>query len=129
MPFFRNALLPVLLAGLWVSLSEFVRNELLFKSFWVDHYRGLGLEFPSAPLNNALWGAWSFLFAALVLMISKKFSLVQTTVLAWLAGFGLMWIVTGNMGVLPFKILYAAVPLSFLETFVAAWICRRIGDR
>jgi hypothetical protein len=129
MTFFRKILIPVFLAGMWISFSEFFRNELLFKSFWVDHYRGMGLEFPSHPVNNALWGAWAFLFAALILIISKKFSLTHTTLLAWLAGFGLMWIVTGNMGVLPFQILYAAVPLSLLETFLAAWICQRMGDR
>ena len=129
MTFFRKTLVPVFMSGLWISFSEFVRNELLFKSFWVEHYRGLGLNFPSAPINNGLWGIWSFAFAATIFIISKKFSLAHTTLIAWLAGFGLMWIVTGNMGVLPFKILYAAVPLSLLETFVAAWICRRMGDR
>lgn len=128
MTFFKKTVAPVFLSGLWISFSEFVRNELLFKSFWVEHYRGLGLEFPSDPINNALWGIWSFGFAATIFIISKKFSLVHTTLIAWLAGFGLMWIVTGNLGVLPYKILYGAVPLSLLETFLAAWICRRMGE-
>jgi hypothetical protein len=30
--------------------------------------------------------------------------------------------VVGNMGVLPFNILYFAVPLSILEAFLAAFI-------
>jgi hypothetical protein len=125
---FRNTVLPVFSAGIWVSFSEFLRNELLFKSIWITHYQGLGLEFPAAAINNALWGVWSFVFGAVVLMISIKFNILHTTLIAWLAGFGLMWIVTWNMGVLPLKILPVAVPLSLLETFVAAWICRRMAS-
>jgi hypothetical protein len=37
-----------------------------------------------------------------------------------------MWLVTWNLGVLPLSILPIAVPLSLLETFVAALICRRL---
>jgi hypothetical protein len=46
----------VILAGLWISASEFFRNEILLKSIWVRHYHSLGLTFPSAPLNGAAWG-------------------------------------------------------------------------
>ena len=29
----------VLFAGIWINTSEFVRNELLLKSYWVEHYQ------------------------------------------------------------------------------------------
>ena len=122
MNYFKQTILPILLATVWISISEFVRNEFLLKSYWTDHYEKMGLVFPSEPVNGAIWGLWSLLFAIAIFIMLKKFTLGQTTFLAWLVGFVLMWVVTGNMGVLPYGILYFAVPLSLLEAFLAAWI-------
>lgn len=126
MIFSKKTVLSILLAAIWISISEFVRNELLLKSFWVEHYKTLGLVFPSEPINGAVWGLWSLLFAVAIFIISKKFSLVQTFLLAWFIGFVLMWVVIGNLGVLPFGVLVYAIPLSLLEAFVAVWIIKRL---
>jgi hypothetical protein len=107
---------------IWISVSEFVRNELLVKEYWTNHYLNLGLVFPSEPVNGAIWGVWSLLFAISIFIISKKFSLIQTTLLSWFVGFVLMWFVVGNMGVLPYGILIFAIPLSLLEAFLASFI-------
>jgi hypothetical protein len=127
MNFLKKTLTPILLATVWISLSEFARNEFLLKDHWVAHYEQLGLVFPSEPINGAMWGVWSLLFAIGIFIISKKFSLWETTGLAWLMGFVLMWVVTGNMMVLPFSILPFAIPLSALEAFLAAFIMHRLG--
>jgi hypothetical protein len=123
---FKKTVLPILLTTIWISISEFVRNELLLKSFWVEHYKELGLVFPSEPINGAVWGLWSLLFAISIFIISKKFSLIETTLLSWLVGFVLMWVVIGNLNVLPYGILLYAVPLSLLEAFVAAFIIKKL---
>ena len=127
MNFLKKTILPVLLATVWISLSEFVRNEILLKSYWTKHYESLGLVFPSEPINGAVWGLWSFLFAIAIFIISKKFNLLQTTFLSWFVGFVLMWLVIGNMGVLPDGLLYFAIPLSLLEAFVASLIIKKLG--
>jgi hypothetical protein len=126
MNFIKKTVIPILLATVWISLSEFVRNEFLVKSYWTNHYKSLGLVFPAEPINGAMWGLWSLLFAIAIFIIAKKFSLLQTTSLAWLVGFVLMWVVIGNLGVLPDGLLYIAVPLSLLEAFVAAFIIKKI---
>ena len=118
----KRIVLPVLIATIWISLSEFVRNEFLLKTYWTDHYESMGLIFPSEPINGAVWGIWSLVFAMFIYIISRKFSFWQTTFIAWLGGFVMMWLVVGNMAVLPFGILYFAVPLSILESFVAVLI-------
>ena len=123
--FLKKTIIPVLLATIWISISEFVRNEFLVKSLWVNHYQSLGLTFPSAPLNGAVWGLWSLLFAISIFIISKKFSLIETTLLSWLYGFVMMWVVIGNLNVLPEGLLIYAIPLSLLEAFVASWIVKR----
>jgi len=124
----KTSVLPILLATLWISISEFARNEWLLKSYWTDHYQSLDLVFPSEPINGAVWGIWSLLFAVAIFILSKKFTLLQTTLLAWFVGFVLMWVVTGNMGVLPQGILLWAIPLSLLEAFLAALIIRKLSN-
>ena len=126
---FKNIILPILLATIWISVSEFVRNEFLLKSYWTNHYSNMGLVFPSEPVNGAIWGLWSLLFATTIYLISRKFSLGQTTFISWFVGFVLMWVVTGNMGVLPYGILYFAVPLSMLEAFLASWIIVKLSKQ
>lgn len=123
----KKTILPILLSTIWISISEFVRNEFLFKSYWVDHYNSLGLVFPSEPINGAMWGVWSLVFAIVIFIVSKKFSLLQTFLLMWVVGFVMMWIVIGNMGVLPFSLLLFAVPLSLLEVLLAVIISKKLG--
>lgn len=120
----KKNMLPVLAATVWISISEFLRNELLLKSYWIRHYEKLGLVFPSEAVNGAIWGLWSLLLAILILILSRRFSLWHTTFVSWFAGFVLMWVVVWNLGVLPAGLLYLAVPLSLLEAFVAAYIIR-----
>lgn len=123
----KKTILPILLATIWISVSEFVRNELLAKSYWTDHYKSLGLVFPSNPINGAMWGLWSLLFAIAIFITSKKFSLLQTIFFSWFVGFVLMWVVIGNLGVLPYRLLYIAVPLSLLEAFIASLIIKKMS--
>jgi len=118
----KSVILPVLLATIWISISEFARNEFLVKSCWIEHYESMGLTFPSEPVNGAMWGLWSLLFAIVIFTLSRKFNFAGTCILSWVIGFVLMWVVIGNLGVLPFGILYVAVPLSMLEVVVAAVI-------
>jgi hypothetical protein len=127
MKLFKKTILPVFLATIWISISEFVRNEFIVKSFWTNHYHQLGLIFPSEPINGAIWGIWSLLFAISIFIIAKKFTLIQTTFLSWFMAFVMMWVVIGNLGVLPFGLLLYAIPLSILESFVAAWIIKKLS--
>ncbi len=116
----------ILAATVWISLSEFIRNEILFKSYWVTHYALLGLTFPDNPINGAVWGLWSFLFAIALSALFQRFSFIQTIFWGWFMAFVLMWVVIGNMNVLPYGLLVFAVPLSILEVFGAVWLIQRI---
>ena len=121
-----RSLLAVLLAGLWISTSEFLRNEVLLKQRWIDHFAGIGLVFPSEPLNDALWGAWSFVLAAVIVVLVRRTSLAVTVGVVWVLAFPLMWLVTWNLLVMPSGLLAVAVPWSLLEVGGAGWIARRV---
>ena len=123
----KYTILPILLATIWISVSEFVRNEYLVKSYWTKHYQDLGLTFPSEPINGAMWGIWSLLFAIVIYILAKKFTLLRTTILAWFIGFVMMWVVIGNLGVLPYGLLLYTIPLSILESFIAAFIIKKFS--
>ena len=122
----RN-IIAIILTGIWVNASEFFRNEVLLKTYWIDHYRSLGMTFPSEPLNGMIWVAWGFLFAIAIYLISRKFNLIQTTLISWFMAFVLMWVVTWNLNVLPSAILIYAVPLSLLEAFIGSYICIKMS--
>jgi hypothetical protein len=122
----KKVIFPILSATVWMSISEFARNQLILKSYWIGKYKSLGLTFPSELINGAVWGLWSFLFAITIFVISKKFSLLHTTLLSWFVGFVLMWTVTWNLGVLPNGILFIAAPLSLLESFLASFIIKKL---
>jgi hypothetical protein len=125
---FKN-ILSVVLATIWISISEFFRNEYLLKAFWIRHYKILGINFPSEPINGAIWGIWSLLFAIVIFIIAKKFSMTQTTFLSWFVAFVMMWVVIGNLGVLPYGLLLYAVPLSIIESFIATVIIMKFRER
>ena len=124
-----KSLISIFLAAIWISISEFTRNEFLLKSYWVSHYTGMGLVFPDEPMNGAMWGVWALVFSVLIYIIAVKFTLAETTFLSWCFGFVLMWLVIGNLGVLPFVILYAAVPISLLEAFIASLIIFKVNPK
>lgn len=122
----RKTILPVLSAGIWITVSEFARNEFLLKSYWIDHYTSLNLVFETLPVNGILWMAWSFILAYVIYSLLQHFSFLQTILLAWLSAFVMMWITIYNLQVLPLTLLVAAVPLSLVEVAVAGFIIKKI---
>jgi hypothetical protein len=127
MKIFKKILLPILVTGIWINLSETIRWELIIKSFWVESYEEIGLVFPTALWNNIMWLVWGFMMATVVFILSKKFNIIQTTLLSWSVVFVLLWLVLFNIEILPPGILLYNVPLSLLEVFVAAFICKRLS--
>jgi ABC-type multidrug transport system fused ATPase/permease subunit len=122
-----RSIMAIILMGIWVNASEFLRNQVLLKTYWVQHYQSLGMTFPAEPKNGLMWIAWGFLFAMAIYLISRKFNLIHTTLISWFVAFVLMWIVTWNLNVLPIAILIYAVPLSLLEAFIGSYICIKIS--
>ena len=121
-----RTVLAILIATVWISIHEFVRNQLVLADHWADHYTGLGLTFPSEPVNGAVWGIWALVLAIAIHFLARKGGLLETAAIAWTMGFVLMWLVIGNMSVLPFSILPVAVPWSMVEVLGAVYIIRKL---
>ncbi|MFY8020155.1 MAG: hypothetical protein ACOVP1_03110 [Bacteroidia bacterium] len=123
----KKTIIPIFVSGIWISISEFLRNQLFFKSYWLDHYLSLGMKFPEAPENGMIWGLWSMVYAAVLFVLMKRFTLQESFLLGWVIGFLMMWLVIGNLGVLPMNLLIFAIPLSLLETYLACLIIQKLS--
>ncbi len=85
--------------------------------------------FPSALFNGALWAVWGFVLVGCIVWVRRRISWSRTVALCWTMGFALMWIVIGNLNVLPLALLPIALPWSLVEVAVAAWIAQAILKR
>jgi hypothetical protein len=121
----KHQILKIIFAGFWITLSEFLRNEVLFKSYWVNHFSSIGLQFTTSPVNGIIWIIWSYILAYIIFKLLQKFTFIETFILAWLAAFAMMWMVIYNLQVLPMALLLIAVPLSALEIVVAELIMKQ----
>lgn len=120
----KKEIISIIFAGIWISFFEFLRNELILKEIWINHYNSLGLIFETLSLNGILWLVWSFILAFLIFKLIQKFSFNETIIISWLFAFLLMWIVSFNLQVLPLNLLIFAIPLSFIEIFIATFIIK-----
>jgi len=124
----KKVILPILIIGIWINISETLRWLLIVEKYWIDHYQNLNLVFPTGPLTGIIWMTWGFGFATVIFLLSKKFPVIQTTFLSWFAVFALMWIVLWAIEILPLQILWIVLPLSLFEAFVGSLICKKITN-
>lgn len=118
----KKNILAIIIGTAWVSINEFLRNQLLFGSVWQEHYKSLGLEFPTKTLNGVVWGIWALIFTVMLYVLLNVYSRKRAAAIGWVMGFVLMWITIGNLLVLPGRLLFIAVPWSILETYGACWV-------
>ncbi len=126
---FKKSIIPILLTGLWLNISGTIRWVFFIEAYWIEKYNNMNLVFPTGSSNNIVWMIWGFLFAITIYIISKKFSLIQTTLLSWFAVYVLMWIIVWNIGLLPIGMLWINIPLSLLDAFGGAFICKKLYNK
>lgn len=121
----KTIILPILITGIWVNISETIRWIFLVESYWLDKYQNLNLTFPNDTVNMIAWMIWGFFHATVIFILSQRYNLLQTTILSWFVAFAMMWIIVWNIGVLPIGMLWFNIPLSLLEALIGAYICIR----
>lgn len=122
---FKKAIWQILLVGIWINISETLRWILFSKSYIDIHFEAVNLILPNEPINNILWIIWGIIIAVMIFIISKKFTVLQTTFIIWVVVFVMHWLALWNFTVLPINILWLVVPLSYIEVLVGALICNR----
>lgn len=122
----KKTILPILITGIWINVSETIRWELLIKAYWLEQYETLGLVFPNSMVNIFVWMIWGFFFAITIFVLSTKFNLLQVTLFSWFVAFIMMWVIVWNVGILPTSMLWFNLPLSLFEAFIGALICKKM---
>lgn len=123
MGLFKKIIIPILITGIWINISETVRWMFLVESYWLEKYQNLNLIFPDETINMIAWMIWGFFYATVIFILSRRYNLLQTTFLSWFVAFVMMWVILWNVGVLPTGMLWFNIPLSLFETFIGAYIC------
>lgn len=123
---FKKAIWQILLVSLWINVFETLRWMLFSKPDIDMHFKAANLVLPNGPMNNILWLIWGIIIAIMIYIISKKYKVLQTTFIVWITVYILHWIALWNFSVLPINILLLAVPLTFINVFVGALICKRL---
>ena len=100
------------------------------KEYWI------GVEVAEMNLTIfSIWGLWDTLLTAVLVFIVWLFceqfgsgiqSILTSATLVWLSTFVIFWVAASNMGLSDWSILRIALPLSWLEMVVGAWISSRL---
>jgi len=122
---FRKSIWQIVIVSIWINVSETLRWVLFSKPHLDSHYKSINIILPDNPINNVLWLIWGIIIAVMIFILSKKYTLVQTTFIIWVTVFVMHWIALWNSAVFPASILWVVVPLSFIEIFIGALICKR----
>jgi hypothetical protein len=128
----RRMFLSALLANfIWINLSEIARYFWVVRPMLHEAYPGQSHVGAMDWGIFALWGIWD-----LVLILGatgffwlwlEKFGtqwrqIVAASLSFTITIFGLIWLGVANMGLAPYSLLFAALPLAWLEQLIACGI-------
>ncbi|MGL4805001.1 MAG: hypothetical protein ACRCX5_12095 [Bacteroidales bacterium] len=116
---FLRSFISIICVSTWISISEYIRNEILYRQEWIDQYEKTGLLFPE---REYMWILWALLYACFILALTLKFSRWKSIIITWLTGILLMWLTIGYNGTIPLNIFIGILPLSFIESAVSVYL-------
>lgn len=122
----KNAI-AILAAAVWISLLEFLRDQYFVQSYRIEQNQLHGFMYREEPLMGSASGIWSLFLAIFIFLMTRKLNQWHATIAAFTGCVLLMWIINGDLRVLPARLLLFALPLIVLESFMAVWIIRKIS--
>ena len=124
-----------LITSIWINISEVFRYFIFVmpavKSFFAGRE---GIAEMDLPIFS-IWGVWDTLLTALLVFVTWLYanvfgshtrSIIGSGTIVWLSVFVIFWVATANMGLSSWTILLIALPLSWIEMVVGAWIASRL---
>lgn len=135
----KDFIIITLLTSIWVNVSELVRFFAYVKpelqSFLVGVPNVLAMDELGILL---IWGAWDTLLSALYVYLfwlcaqvfgNNRKSILMSGIMAWAFFFVLFWVGSANMNLARWSSLLIILPLTLLETVVAAAIASKLYTR
>ena len=124
MKYYKKAIWQVIILSIWINVAETIRWIVFAKPYFISQYQKMNIEPPSGPLYLIIWFAWGVLLALLIYIISRKFSLIETTIIIWLSVYSGIWIMLFNLSLVTFPILFTIAAFCFIEIFVGSLISK-----
>lgn len=126
---YKKTIWQIIIVSLWINIFETLRWMLFAKPDVDMYFKAANLVLPNQPINNILWLIWGIIIAVMIFIISKKFSVLQTTFIVWITVYVMHWIALWNMTVLPINILWLAVPLTFINVLIGVLISKYFHNK
>jgi hypothetical protein len=123
----------VLLNAIWINASEIFRYFIFIMPMMREAFPQVPNIAPMDPFVFAIWGVWDMLLIVLATGFMRLWferfghgtaMMLGAATLYWLGSFVFFWAAAYNMGFATFQIVCIALPLSWLELTIAAWIVR-----
>ena len=128
----------VLLTSLWVHVSEVARYfGYVIPATRSFHGNRAGIAEMDLRIF-AIWGLWDTLLTVIVVTATwfaiqvhgvRPLAWMGAATFVWFAFFVLFWVGSANMGLSSWHTLWIALPLSWVEMVVAAWIAATLLQR
>lgn len=126
---YKKTIWQIFVISIWINIFESLRWILFAKPDVDTYFKAANLVLPNQPINNILWLIWGIIIAVMIFIISKKFSVLQTTFIVWITVYVMHWIALWNMTVLPINILWLAVPLTFINVLIGVLISKYFHNK
>jgi len=131
----KDFLVITLLVSVWVNISEVFRYFVIVRPEMHDHLAAVTNVADMNIIIFAIWGVWDTiltgLFVFLFWLCSAVFGNNNRTVIlsglvSWCFFFLLFWAGMANMNLSSWSFLCVVLPLTLLETLVAAYIASKL---
>lgn len=123
---------------IWINASEIARYFWVVRPMLQDAFPGQSHVAPMSWAIFAIWGVWD-----LVLIVGatgffwlwlEKFGrdwrqIILASLGFTMTVFGLIWLGIANMGLAPYSLMLAALPLAWLEQVIACFIVASFQGR
>jgi hypothetical protein len=121
----------ILLVSIWINISEVFRYFVIVMPVLRKHLSVISNVLPMDWVVFSIWGIWDTILTTGVVFItwlclnvydkSIRIILIAGTT-SWVVFFLLFWIGMVNMNLSKINLLAWTLPLSWIETTIAAWI-------
>ena len=131
----KDFLVITMIVSIWVNISEVFRYFVIVRPEMHDHLATVTNVADMNVIIFAIWGVWDTvltgLFVFLFWLCSNVFGNNHRTVIlsglvSWCFFFLLFWVGMANMNLSNWSFLFVVLPLTLLETFVAAYIASKL---
>lgn len=126
---YQKTIWQIFLVSIWINIFETLRWILFAKPDIEVYFKSNNFLLPNESLNNILWLVWGVIIAVMIFIISKRYKVLQTTFIIWITVYVMHWIALWNMAVLPIKILFLAIPLTFINVLVGVLISKHFHNK